>query len=465
MRIPGRFVLLIVIACAGCGGASAAVRRAEQHIARGEYDEADRIADDGLAHNRRDAELWHIKMRAALGRGDNDRAVDLYGQWTKIHGQDDHVALRMMAKTVLWQALRAPSAPIQAGAIRLVERLELEDFAQDVAMLIGSESDAVSAAAAVALLRSHPQAPHVATELLHSEDPAVRAIVVTGIGRKVGSLARDDLVATLADPAPAVRRAAVGAVAGLRDDADTAALLRLARSDPDGQVRAHALRAVATRQPAPDVAFVRAALADEYAGARLAAIELVVRRDDDAAYALLAEIAAGPDRSLAFRAAVALHRAGKPPVADVIERGLTATEWTVRAAALNAMADALPRDRALALAGSAIVDPRIEVRLTAARVLRRLGQEARARAEFAAALASPQPSARLSAALDLLRLRDDRGLAVLTELGTSSDDSVRSSALQAHLSIGRLSPAVVAALADDVADNRLIAIELLLSSL
>src|SRR5262245_13918541 len=130
MRICARLLAataaIAFAAGAGCGGASGAVRRAEQHIAAGEYDQADRIADDGLARNRRDAELWHVKIKAALGRGDNDRAIALYGRWIAIHGQEDHVALRMMAKTVLWQALRAPSAPIQGAAIRIVERLELE---------------------------------------------------------------------------------------------------------------------------------------------------------------------------------------------------------------------------------------------------------------------------------------------------------------------------------------------------
>ena len=466
MHRPLAFALVIAVGLAllsACGpSTSAAARHAQALVARGDFRAAEKLADEELAVNPKDAGLWHVKIRSALAQGDNDRATRVYGDWTKVHGSEDLLALRMMAKTVLWQGLRVPSTNIRALAIRTIERLEIEDLSQDVGDLIASDDDLVAAAASAALLTSHPQAPEVATDLLRSDNPRARALVIEAIGRKVGKHARDELLKALTDPTPEVRRVALAAIAKLGNDDDTRKITELATKDADGQVRAFALRELAARSfgPAPDL--VRAALADDYQGARLAALELVSKRDDEESIAILNAAATGEDLPVAFRAAAALYRAGKPAPIVAIELGLQADSWTVRASALNAIADASPKQTALRVAGEAITDDNVQVRLAAARVLRRLGEIERARQEFVAALSAEKESARLSAAIDLIRLKDDRGLPAIITLAGSSDARTRAGALRAHAFAKTISRALIDGLADQRGENRLIAADVIL---
>src|SRR5688500_13987459 len=119
-----------------------------------------------------DARRAQADMRTALGSGDARRAVELYGSWRDKRGDDDPDALRMLATTTLWQGLRASSPAIKTQSIQAIERLEIEALSSDVAELVTSEDDLVAAAAASALLRVHPSAPQVLTDLLKSEHAA-----------------------------------------------------------------------------------------------------------------------------------------------------------------------------------------------------------------------------------------------------------------------------------------------------
>jgi HEAT repeat protein len=347
-----------------------------------------------------------------------------------------------------------------------VERFEIEALAMDVGDLVGDPHHVVAAAAAVALLNSHPQAPQIAGDLLESDMPRARAIAVEGIARKVGRLARDDLIVLAEDPYPEVRTALVAALATLGGSDDHALLATFAREDADQGVRSRAVRALRPRARELGLDLLRGALADPFLGVRLGAVELLAARDDDDARALLSEAAAGADLRLAFAAAAALARAGGEAPADLFERGLADPDWGIRAAALNSLARATPREEALRLAGGAIVDPRVEVRLAAARVLLSLGQRDRARDEFAAALAAEHPPPiRLSAVTALLRLEDERGVAALDALGRAPDAAVRESAARAHLQAGRPTDSLILALADESAGVRIVAAEILLSLL
>lgn len=409
-----------------------------------------------------DARRAQADMRAALGSGDARRAVELYGSWRQKRGDDDPDALRMLATTTLWQGLRASSPAIQAQSIQAIERLEIEALSSDVAELVTSEDDLVAAAAAAALLSAHPSAPQVLTDLLKSEDAAARALAVDGIGRKAGEYARDDLVSMLRDPDPRVRRAAIGAVGRFAAGADLDLLASLAAGDKDGSVRARALRALASRSADGRSELARRALADAYRGARMAAIDLLARDGSDAARAALVELAGSPDLEISLPAAAALLRGEDTRAAvAVIERALAAPGWTARAAAINA-AGAAPRADALRIGGRAIVDPRAEVRLAAARLLLHLGNDRRARVELAAALGSSDPLVRIDAAIDLVRIGDPRGAPVMDKLARSASAEVRRAAVQAHASARRVTPGLVAALADSDATLRLAAAELIL---
>jgi HEAT repeat protein len=431
-RLPALFLLVITF---GCGAASPEARRA-----RGE-------------------------MRDALGAGDARRAVELYESWRAERGEDDPAALRLLARTTLWQALRAQASAIQTAAIQAVERLEIEELAPDVAELVSADDDRVAAAAAAALLTAHPQAPRVIVDLLKSEDPEARALAVDGIGRKAREHARGDLVPMLDDPDPRVRREAVGAVARFAEGEDLERLAAMAKSDRDGSVRARALRALAARHAGGHVELAAHAAADPFLGARFAAVDLLARDDSAGARAALDQLVAGKDLPIALAAAAARLRAGGDAAnAGVFDRALGERDWTARAAALNSAA-AAPRSLALRLGGRGLVDSNDEVRLAAARLLIRLGVTTQARKHLEAALASKDPAVRIDAAVDLLRLGDERASQALDQLARDPAVEVRRAAVGAHASARRLTPGLVAALADADPALRVQASELILELL
>lgn len=310
MSRPASAALIPLLATlAACAGGSAEVRRAEALLARGDYAGARRAAEDGLGRAPRDRLLWQVRMRAMLGAGDARGAVALYASWRELRGADDPAALRALARTTLWQALRGHAPALQVAAVQAVERLELEDLAPEVAELVASDDDRVAAAAAAALLTAHQGAPGVLVDRLGSSDPLARVIAVDGIGRKAGEHARADLVPMLDDRDPRVRRAAAIAVGRFAEGDDLDRLARLAGADPDGSVRAQALRVLAGRDASARVELARRAAADPFLGARLAAVDLLARAGGQAALALLADLAGGGDLSLAVAAEAARMRA------------------------------------------------------------------------------------------------------------------------------------------------------------
>jgi len=454
-------VALLAASVTACGSAPPGARRAEKLLQRGDYEAAERTADDELSRFPKHPTLWRIKIQAAMGRGDNAQATKAYATWRNLRGADDRSMLRTMAKTTLWQALRTPSARINAKSIRIIERLEIEALAKEVAEKILDDNDLVAAAASVALLRSNPAAPRVATDLLVSDDPEARAIVVEGIGRKIGERARADLLPALADPDARVRRAAVIAIGAMKSDADTARLQAIAAGDPEGTVRAAALHALAEGERKDVSQAAERALTDSYLGARLAAVSLLAR-GGKAAVPELERLASSDDLFVALRAAVALHKAGGPSRLAPVERALAAEPWGVRVAAIAALLELADGRTARERLVPLLRDERAEVRIAAARALLGFGPDEHAAGVLVAELGSDNESVRLSAAIELARLRDARGVQALAQLIRSAEPSTRSAAVRAHLQAQRITPELVAALADVSGEVRLDAAETLL---
>jgi HEAT repeat protein len=404
---------------------------------------------------------------AALVRADDAAAARRYVDWRRAGGVEDRQALAALAVGGLRNALRARAPAARLAAIRAAERFDEPTLFEPVTRLLGDDDEVVRAAAAGAVLRGHADAPAVLTAALGAPDPAARAVAVEALGRKVGALARADLRAALADPDARVREAAVVALAPVAEDEDLRALAAMATRDAEGPVRARAIAALG-----PDGADVaRAALADPYLGARLAAVDALARLLGDRAAAALAPLVA---RALAPRGAaddrppgagdepppgaadliVALHAAARlGDVAAVVRAAAAASDWTVRAAAANAVHDL----RAAAPLDPLAADAEPAVALAAARALARLGRQEEARAAFAARLELADPALRGDAAAGLARLGDARGAAALEALAGDADPAVRRAAL-ADFPPGPPVPlAVVAALADEDREVRVAA--------
>jgi HEAT repeat protein len=431
--------VLFVVAVASCGGHA---KQAVGLYEAGDYAGANRAVDRGLAAHPDDEGLWQMRIRTALALGDAPGVARGYAEHRKRRGDEDVELLRELAVATLRQALASPSVKLKLAAIEAVAAAELQALADDVAERLGDDDDRVAAAAAAAVLRGYPQAPQVASAMLRSDDPEARRLAVEGVGKKVGALARDDLQRLAGgDPDPRVRRTAIRYL-GMIKDGDAVELLARQLRHGDESVRAAAASALARIGRGDLAAFGARAAADRALGVRLAAIELLVAARQPAA---LERLAADADPVIALEAAAAVRQPAL--VAKALERAAADPHWTARAAALNVARRAAGKATAVALAQRLAADPEVAVRLTAAHVLGSADRRDAAVAIYVAALGG---ATRLRAAGDLANLGDERGLAALDAMvrdaAASEDD--RAAAARAHDGAHRVTPGLVAALAD-----------------
>jgi HEAT repeat protein len=444
------------IACLlmACGSAAPGIRQVQQLYERGDYAGAGRAADKELERTPGDATLWRLKIDAAIRSGDSKRGVDLYMEWHRMRRHYDQPLLRSMAVSTLWHALGAAAADIRAQALQAVERLDVEALHGDVAPLLSDPDDVVAATAAVVLAAEQDRARARGMALWRSTDPRVRATVIAGFGRLFGARMHGDIVAALADPSPHVRQTAVVVLGRAPSSSDTARLLQMAREDADGRVRAAALGALARSKSKNAFEAARAALADPYLGARLAALALLSRWPEKSRDVLL-EQAGSSDLYVALRAAVAVRKAGGEVPMQTLQWALKHPTWTIRVAALNALSEITSDKVALSLIDDSLDDERVEVRLAAARVLLRSGRHGRAAEIFAAVLDAPRDEPRVQAAIDLVRMHDDRGRAALVRLARSPSASTRRQVAGAHRYMDNPTLPLVAALGDPSAEVRI----------
>ncbi len=433
----------VVLALATTGACASRATRSVALYEAGDYAGAARAADEGLARHPGDDDLWRMRIRAALAQGDAAAVAKGYAAYQQQRGDHDNELLRDLSIATLGQALASPSAKLKVSAIQAVQAAEIEALAEQVTERMGDDDDRVAAAAAVAVLRAHPQAPQVAADMLRSEDPEARRIAIDGIAKKVGKLAAVDLEKAAADMDPRVRRAAIRWLGMIKDNNAVTVLTRRMK-DPDEAVRAASASALAQIGVGNLEAFGKQALADRALAVRLAGIELyeAAKRTD-----LLAQIAQSePDPMVATEASIAAKRPDL--AATAIERALTDERWTIRAGAANFVVRALGTDRGVAIARRLLADKELGVRLAAARVLAHGGDQAGAAVVFAEALASEDFM--LQAASDLAAQKDPRGIAALDAAVRDPKRSVdaRAAAAAAHRGARQVTPGLVAALSD-----------------
>jgi len=456
----------VLIAILGASLAAACANRAKPSIAlyeAGDYAGAAREAESGLARHPNDDDLWQMRIRAALALGDADGVAHAYETYRGHRGEDDAELLRDLAVATLGQGLASPSAKLKIIAIEAVERAELQSLAEQVGERMGDEDDRVVATAAIAVLRGFPQAPQVADDMLRSEDPEARRIAVDGIGKKIGALALADLEKAAADPDPRVRRAAIRWL-GQLGAKDAGELIARNLRHPDEGVRAAAATALARLGTGDLAAHAKRALADKALAVRLAGVELLVagKRTDE-----LLAVASDPDPMVGVEAAIAIKNPNL--AAAALERAVTAERATIRAGAANVAVRAVGKPAAITLARRLADDPDKAVRLAAARTLASTGETDAAVAIFERELGAAVdggrctaptptctgklvlgPDVSLAAAADLARLDRGLGLAVLdTKVrDPKATPDERAAAAAAHATARRVSPGLVAALAD-----------------
>lgn len=446
----------------GCGGPPQSAQTAQRQLVLGNYQAAEEAADASLAAHPKDPTSWRVKIQSAMSQGNFAEAAERYKQWFELRGGHDRQAYRRMAITALWQGLKVPAPEIQARTIRLVESHELEDLVEPVVEQLGNDHDLPAAAAAVALMTSHPAAPRLATELLQSDNPKARALVVAGIGKKVGTIAEGDILPMLKDSDAGVRRATIGVLAKWKRKKDAALLYPMASGDVDKQVRSRALSALLHTGGDEVVGVAMKALNDDFVGARVSAISLLDKYGGKEVTPTLVQLVSSDDMTIALRAATALYRRDQRDMGDLFARAYESADWMTRSAVLNTVAGASSRNSALALGGRGMSDTRIEVQLTAARVLLRLGVTGPALRLMRDALAADQLAPRLLAATDLARRGEEGAIALLGRMASIGPQQQREAAIAAHRSAGVVTQGLVSGLGNSNISIRLAAADVLL---
>lgn len=449
VRSSLRMVLALALLSPACAS------RAKQSVAlyeSGDYRASMRAADEGLASHPDDDDLWAMKVRAALALGDADGVAKAYAGYAKMRGDDDKSLLRDLSTATIAQALASPSVRLKIEAIDTIADLEINSLADSVADRMEDSDDRVVASAAVAILKGWPQAPQVVDEMTRSENADARRIAIDGIGRKVGKLALADLEKAAADKDARVRRTAIRWL-GQLEDKDAVELLARRMKDSDDSVRAASATALAKIGIGNLRAFAKQALADRSVSVRLAGVDLLAAAHADAE---LAALASDKEPLVALQAALAVKSTHPDLVGPAIDRAIAAEEWTTRAGAANYLVSALGKTNAVAVARRLTRDTHTGVRLAAARVLLHGGAKAEAMPLFTAALVDPDQG--VQAAADLASVGDPAGLEALSQAvrDTSKTPEQRATAAAAHRSARRVTPGLVAALADD---NGLVRIE------
>jgi len=434
-----RFVVILATLTACASNATQSISLYEA----GKYEAAAKAADQGLADHPDDAALWGMRVRSAVALGKPEDISRAYGDYVAKRGSDDHELLRDLSNATLEQAIASPSTTLKLRAIATIEELELGDLAEDVGQAMNDEDERVQAAAAVAVIHGFAQAAHVAADMLHADNPEARRIALDGVAKKIGKIALPDIEKGATDRDPRVRAVAVRWLGHYKDvDAVTVCTKRL--HDPDENVRAAAATALAQIGLGDIAAVAKRALADKALVVRLAGVGVLASSNAQADYDKLVALADDPDALVALEAAIAVKKAHPELATKAVQRAIASGEWTVRAGAANSLTRALDKADAIATARTLTADPELAVRLAAARVLAHAGDVADATVVFVAALSD------VDAAADLGALGDPRGVASLDALSSDPKRTPeqRAAAISAHRTAHRVTPTLVAALAD-----------------
>jgi HEAT repeat protein len=229
-------------------------------------------------------------------------------------------------------------------------------------------------------------------------------------------------------------------------DKDAVEVLTKRMRDPDDGVRAAAAGALARIGIGNLGGLGKQALGDRVLAVRLAGVELLAAAKSDAELVALVD---DKDPVVALHAAIAVKRTHPDLARKAVDRALAAEEWTARAGAANMLTSALGKADARSTAQSMLADPQVGVRLAAARVLVHTGDREGARPIFTAAITDADFG--VQAAADLADLGDPAGVSALSAftLDGSRTPEQRAAAASAHRSAHRVTPGLVAALADE----------------
>lgn len=442
-----------IVFLASCASASA--RTAARQYDAGAYSASLATAHQRIAHTPADTKAWHMAMRAALALGDQATLARTYEQYVTQHGQPSTL-LRELATSTIAQALASPLPEVRVVALRTVEQAELEALAAKVAALVEDSDDTVAATAAVAVINSYPGAAQRAGELLQSPVAAARRIALTGIARKVGLPAIEDLRPLLDDRDIEVQRAAIQAVGQLRDQVAAPQLRRLFAAG-DRTTRSAAASALASLA-VPDAAALAQRMLTDAPNEPASYMAAVTLLRSARAWPSLAELARGRGPN-PVSAALALTPRDPALLQSALATMQKSASAADRAAAMNYTLTVLGVAAGLPALLAGLRDADELVQTTAARSLVHhiVESEDQPPAELVTHLQqqanSSDDALRTSALAALSRLGDAHARLALIAL-TTATLSDRQNALSSYAEWDLVTGGLVAALADSNAQLR-----------
>jgi len=395
------------------------------------------------------------EVDAPLARGEVTKAIAAY---ERIGGRDDR-RVRQAAERLVADALCSRDPAERVRAARLIADVADPTLDRLLPPLLVDADARVRAFAAVALASQADAAREVLVASVNGADAEARRIALDGLASLPDPAAVLRALAT--DTDIAVRAQVAGTIGGWKPTGATERavaeqLLRQLAADVDAGVRASALRAAGafgSRALLPDV---EGRLEDPALGVRLAALSALTRLDRSSPR--LALLGSAPDRLLALRAAVQLHRLGREALALTAIRDAAGDRRAeVRSAAMNAAGEL--GEAGVPLAQPRLRDPDLGVRLDAARALVHAGHPELALPSLVSALDTPLS---LDAADELARLGDARGRDRLESTALSGDPQARAHALSLLAPLPHSFATLTHALTDGDRSVRLTAAEALL---
>ena len=320
----------------------------------------------------------------------------------------------------LLEAASDPSLDVARAALARLSKLGGEREAAALrARLLSVDLGVVPAYATTLRVLADLEAAGVARRGLTDPSPTVRIAAALALRELRDPASRRGLLLAVGDPISGVRRFALDAVAQLGPDLETEDVCGAALHDPDAEVRAAAVRALA--HVASDAEGRLADVRDDPAPrVRHELARLSPRLGD----ALVRSIVLGDsDPDVRAEAVWRLVATPRPSLLDTERAAADDPDWHVRWAAcraLGATRDERARDRLV----SSLVDPHETVRAAAARALAEIFGE-RLVAILAGELGRPEPAVRRALVYRLAELGGAAAVASIAALAGDASPEVR----------------------------------------
>lgn len=340
---------------------------------KGDLEGARELVEDGVKSHSNSKELRDLMLRIGLLSRDWDSAVKSYKEFKRLAYQKEVVAARrLMVAQTIWWGLKEEDVSIRRESAKLAQELGVGGLGEVLKKAVEDEDVLVRAYAYGAMLPENFDGWLGLMKLSHFDDPLIRKAAAQGMGKVVDREYVFDVLLRLSrDEDPEVRAAAVGALSrvSMKNKKlfnSMLEVLRVALKDPAGPVRGEAAYRLARIKARIGFEWSVEMLQDPELAVRLAAFRAMKGKNKNTE--ALQKVAQGDNMYVAFRAEVALAKRGKLKNCGLaLKKGMSAKNWAVRAAAVNAASSMPDCVGARDVVKKGMEDPHVKVKISAAR--------------------------------------------------------------------------------------------------